>query len=230
MKAAAIILICGLAMSAASQAQRASAAPPAETPSPGQRIPVMPDLNSVLADLQRATMSADANIARLHIDKWKADSSQKQQMQQVANSLRRNITTAVPGLITDVQSSKGGVSATFKLYHNINVVYEFLNSLAEAAGAFGKKDEYEPLASDASALDNARQNLSTYIEQAASGLEQKQRQAAAAAAAAAQAPPKPVVISDDDQPKPKAKPASARKKKTSAVKPKPSPTPTPAPQ
>ena len=228
MKAAAIILICSLAMSAASQAQRASAAPPAETPSAGQRIPVMPDLNAVLADLQRATMSADGNIARLHIDKWKADSSQKQQMQQVANSLRRNITTAVPGLINDVQASKGGVAATFKLYHNINVVYEFLNSLTEAAGAFGKKDEYEPLANDASALDNARQNLSTYIEQAASGLEQKQRQAAAAAAAAAQSPPKTVVISDEDQPKPKS--ASARKKKVSAAKPKPSPSPTPTPQ
>src|SRR5437764_5111843 len=165
---AAMVLLCSLwtvaqtASTAASQPATAAAAP---------------SLNTILADLQRVALAASGDIGKLRIEKWKTDSSQKQQMQQVADSLQRNITSAVPGLISDVRNSQGSVSKAFKLYHNINVVYEFLSSLAEAAGAFGKKEEYEPLANDVTALDNVRQSLSAYIEQAANSMESRTKQA-----------------------------------------------------
>src|SRR5258708_39779718 len=133
------------------------------------------DLNAILLQVQQATSSASVNIGRLRIEKWKTDSQQKQQMQQVADSLQKNIANAVPGLINDVQSSRGGVLASFKLYHNVNVVYEFLSSMAEAAGAYGKKEEYQPLEGDAAALATARQNLSIYREQAAGKKENRNR-------------------------------------------------------
>src|SRR5205807_4842277 len=142
------------------------------------------------------------DIGKLRIEKWKTDSSQKQQMQQVADSLQRNITSAVPGLISDVRNSQGSVSKTFKLYHNINVVYEFLSSLAEAAGAFGKKEEYEPLAGDASALDDARQKLSAYIEQVAANLESSPKSASGSQSAASGSGPKKIIV-DDGNPAPK---------------------------
>ena len=103
------------------------------------------DLNTILLQIQQAASSANADIGKLRIEKWKTDSQEKQQMQQVADSLQKNIANAVPGLISDVQTSRGGVLASFKLYHNLNVVYEFLSSMADAAGAFGKKEEYQPL-------------------------------------------------------------------------------------
>src|SRR6185312_12639181 len=145
---------------------------------------------------------------KLRIEKWKTDSQQKQQMQQVADSLQKNITNAVPGLISDVQTSRGGVLASFKLYHNLNVVYEFLSSMAEAAGAYGKKEEYQPLEGDATALDTVRQNLSTYIEQASGTL----------------VPGKKVVVIDENDTPPKKRPKST-KKKTSAPSSQPQPTP-----
>lgn len=177
-----------------------------------------PDLNTILLQIQKATGSANVNLGKLRIEKWKTDSQQKQQMQQVADSLQKNIANAVPGLISDVQTSRGGVLASFKLYHNLNVVYEFLSSMAEAAGAYGKKEEYQPLEGDATALDTVRQNLSIYIEQTAGKMEAENR-AAANAVQARQAqgtvvPGRKVVVIDenDTPPRKRAKPA---KKKTS---------------
>jgi hypothetical protein len=158
-------------------------------------------------------------------------------MQKVMNSLQRNITYAIPGLISDVQNTKGNVSSTFKLYHNLNVVYEFLSSLAEASGAYGKKEEYEPLVNDATALDSARQNLSAYIEQTASTYEtdlRAQQEAAAAAARAQEAEQKKIIV-DDEAPKParkttKKKPSKATQKPAPKASPKPSATPASSPK
>ena len=185
------------------------------------------DLNTILLQVQKATSSANVNLGKLRIEKWKTDSQQKQQMQQVADSLQKNIANAVPGLISDVQTSRGGVLASFKLYHNLNVVYEFLSSMAEAAGAFGKREEYQPLEGDATALDTVRQNLSTYIEQAAGKMEAANR-AAANAVQARQGPTlvpgKKVVVIDENETPPRKKPKST-KKKTSTPPAQASPTP-----
>lgn len=194
----------------------------------GQTPVASPDLNTILLQVQKATSSANVNLGKLRIEKWKTDSQQKQQMQQVADSLQKNITNAVPGLISDVQTSHGGVLASFKLYHNLNVVYEFLSSMAEAAGAYGKKEEYQPLEGDATALDTVRQNLSTYIEQASGKMEAENR-AAANALQARQAPGtlvpgKKVVVIDDNDTLPKKHPKST-KKKTSTPASHPQPTP-----
>jgi len=183
----------------------------------GQAVTQAGDLNAILLQLQQATGSASVNIGRLRIEKWKTDSQQKQQMQQVADSLQKNIANAVPGLINDVQSSRGGVLASFKLYHNVNVVYEFLSSMAEAAGAYGKKEEYQPLEGDAAALDTARQNLSIYIEQAAGKLETASRGSNAVSARQSQAtvvPGKKVVVIEETD-APATKPAKKTKKKAS---------------
>jgi hypothetical protein len=182
------------------------------------------DLNQIVAQIERVAMATNGDIAKLRIDKWKTDSQQRQQLQKVAGSLQRNITDAVPGLIADVQNTHGSVSSSFKLYHNLNVVYEFLSSLADAAGAVGKKEEYEPLAQDAAELDAVRSSLSGYIEQTATSYESRMQNAARAAQ---QAPP-PVKVIVDDEPAKKPKP---RKKKTSSSKPaaKASPSPSPSP-
>jgi hypothetical protein len=188
-----------------------------QAPMPPQGTPPGGDLNTILLQIQQATNSASVNIGKLRIEKWKTDSQQKQQMQQVANSLQKNIANAVPGLISDVQTSRGGVLASFKLYHNVSVVYEFLTSMAEAAGAFGKKDEYQPLEGDAAALDTVRQNLSQYIEQAAGKLETANRGSNAVPARQGQTTVVPgkkvVVIDENDVPAPKH--AKKAKKKTS---------------
>ena len=207
----AAIVIVSLAVSLTAQTRSTAQA----TPPPQPAQPAGPNLNSILADIQRVSLSTNGDLSKLRIERWKTDSGEKQQMQQVVNSLQRNINAAIPGLISDAQAAPGSVARTFKLYHNLNVVYEFLNSIAEAAGAFGRKEEYEPLAADAAALDTARQNLSSYIEQVATNIETQARQSQATQAQQAQSSqaPKKVVI-DDSAPQQKKK-----KKKTASPPP-----------
>jgi len=210
--AATLVFFLSLGLFAQTRSTARSTPPPAPA---AAAQPTGPNLNAILNDIQRTALSANSDLAKLRIEKWKADNSEKQQMQQVANSLQRNINAAIPGLISDLQAAPGSVSRAFKLYHNLNVVYEFLNSLAEAAGAFGKKEEYDPLAADASALDAARQNLSNYIEQTANNLEvQLKRPPTTAPAQANTETPKKVVIDDSA-------PASKTKKKKKPSTPPP---------
>jgi hypothetical protein len=220
----------------AAQAQTETAA--------NQRVQVAPptaNLNAILTEVQQATGSTSVDIGKLRIEKWKTDVEQKQQLQQIAESLQKNIANAVPGMVTDVQSSKGSVVASFKLYHNLNVVYENLNYLADVAGSLGKKDEFEPLAADCAALESARKNLSIYIEQAAGRLESANRPPGGANSAQAHTGPEPaptpkkVIVIDENDPASK-KTAKPTKKKTSApstsapAKPTPTPAkPTPTP-
>src|SRR5437879_3726333 len=69
-----------------------------------------PNLDAILARVQQASQATSTDLARLHIDKWKGEGDQKEQLQKMAESLHRNLTKAVPGLIGDVQSSRGSVS------------------------------------------------------------------------------------------------------------------------
>ena len=203
----------------------------APMPQQGQDTP-QTDLNTILLQIQKATSSANINLGKLRIEKWKTDSQEKQQMQQVADSLQKNIANAVPGLVSDVQTSRGGVLASFKLYHNLNVVYEFLSSMAEAAGAYGKKEEYQPLEGDATALDTVRQNLSTYIEQAAGKMEAANRAAATNSVQARQTPGavvpgrKVVVIDENDAPPRKHTKSTKKKASTPPAQPAATPAPT----
>jgi hypothetical protein len=220
--------------------------PPQRTQTPGNAQPVQANLNLIIAQVQKAALATNGDLGRLRIEKWKTDGDQKDQLQKMADSIQRNVTYAIPGLINDVQSSRGSMSATFKLYHNLTIVYEYLTSLTDAAGVLGKREEYEPLANDAAALDSARQNLSTYIEQTATQIESRARTPGAAnpgagpATASSPHPPsttpsppkgirtvvgrdgvKHIMIEDDDADKP----AKPTKKKTSKTSPSPSPTP-----
>lgn len=184
-----------------------------------QAAPQGPDLNAIVLQVQQATSSASVNIGKLRIEKWKTDSGQKQQLQQIADSLQKNIANAMPGLVNDVSGSKGSALASFKLYHNLNVLYEFLSGLADAAGSLGKREEYEPLAADAAAIDTARQNLSTYIEQTVGKLESANRQQAGTSPAQSHqpgtvVPGRKVVVIDETDPPPK-KRAKPTKKKAS---------------
>jgi hypothetical protein len=215
-----VLLICAASVAAQPQTQPAAPQQAAQAP--------IADLNAILLQVQQVTSTASVNIGKLRIEKWKTDSDQRRQLQEIAESLQKNIANAMPGMISDVQTSRGGVAASFKLYHNLNVVYENLSYLADVAGSLGKKDEFEPLASDATALESARKNLSIYIEQAANRLENAVRAANGSNAAQARqgqatvVPGKKVIVVDDSD-TPQRKHAKSTRKKPSAA-----PTPTPA--
>lgn len=149
------------------------------------------DLNTALIDLERIAQATQNDIAGLQVDKWKSgwktgflkDGTHKQQAQQAAHSLQRNLSNALPGLIRDVQTSRGSISATFKLYDDVSLVVEAVDSLITASEAAGKKNEAAPLQDDYSALTRVRRSLSAYIQQSSAAWETKGKAPYAALAA-----------------------------------------------
>jgi hypothetical protein len=157
------------------------------------------DLNTTLIDLDRVSQATQSDIANMHVEKWKAgwksgflkDGAHKDQAQQAANSLQRNLANALPGLIHEVQSSRGGLSATFKLYDDVSLVCEAVDSLISASEIEGKKAEAATLTDDYSAMARIRRSLSNYIQQSSAAMES--RGAKTYAAVAAPAPQRTVI-------------------------------------
>jgi hypothetical protein len=198
-------------------------------PAPTSSVPAtqsFPDPGSLLSRIQQETLGLSADIGKLRIDKWKTDSSTKSQATDNVESIQRNITNALPSLISAVRSAPQSLGANFKLYRNINALYDVLANLAESAGAFGKREEYEVIAPHVAAIDDDRRAYGDLLAQM-TGLADSRiaayQQAAAQAAAAAAQPPKKIIV-DDTEPAPKKKSrkkSSASSSKTSSSKTKP---------
>jgi hypothetical protein len=152
------------------------------------------------------------DLHNLHVDRWKADSQAKQQAAENAASIRRNITAALPELLSAVRSSPQSLAANFKLYRNLNAIYDVVANLAESTGAFGKREEYGTIGPHVDALDEIRRSYGDSLQQMSANADDRiaaaQKAQAAAAAAAAQTPPKKIIV-DDTQPAP-----ATKKKKT----------------
>jgi len=137
------------------------------------------DLNTALIDLDRVSQATQSDIANMHVEKWKSGwkpgflkgNSHQAEAQQAATSLQRNLAYALPGLIHDVQNSRGSLSTTFKLYDDVSLVCEAVDSLINSSEAAGKKHEAAPLGDDYSALTRIRRSLSAYIQQASASWE-----------------------------------------------------------
>jgi hypothetical protein len=173
-------------------------------------------LSELLNQTQAAAQKSDADVARLHIEKWKADSTSKQQAQSSAASIRRNLTNAVPDLIQRIQAAPASLNANFRLYRNLNALYDTFSALAESAGAFGPRDQYDPLATDIARLDQLRHQMAERVDLLAgtSDAELTRLRARLSAAVAAAKPTTPTkTVVDDEKPKPKKKAKPAQKPK-----------------
>lgn len=193
------------------------------------------DLNSTLLNLDRISQATQNDIANLHVEKWKSGwksgfmkgSSQKEQAQQAAGSLERNLANALPGLMRDVEASRGSIFATFKLYDDVSLVCEALDSLISASEAAGKKNDAAPLVDDYTAMTRVRRSLSTYIQHSAATWETRGKMPAVSFSTPAAQPARqtasssPQIITTDagvkkiiiDDTVPEKKPAPAAKKK-----------------
>ena len=179
------------------------------------------DSSAILSHLEQESQAITQDLGRLRIDKWKADSATKQQANNNALSIQRNLTAALPGMIQQVRTNPQSLATNFKLYRNVNALYEVLAVLAESAGAFGGKSEYQALGPHVSAIDDIRRNYAEALENMAA---QQDAQLAAARAAATQAatpPPAPQKVIVDDTPPPTKKAPKKKKPATTTPSTKP---------
>ena len=205
---------------AAAQAQVSAPAPDqtaprsaaTAVPSPGQQPAAGTD--NFLLQIEQAAGNLRADLARLRIDKWKADSHTKQQAQDNAQSLDRNLQFALPGMIQQVEATPASMAARFKLYRNVNALYDVLSGLTESAGAFGPKEDFAGLQNDAAAFDNLRRRMADQVESLAVQKDEQINRMAAQARTEAAAPPEPpkkIVIDDTAPEKTAAKPKAKKK-------------------
>ena len=119
------------------------------------------DLNTALISLDRVSQATQNDIANMHVESWKSGwkpgflkggNSHQEEAQQAATSLQRNLRYALPELIHNVQSAHGSLSTTFKLYDDVSLVCEAVDSLINASEAAGKKNEAASLTDDYTAL------------------------------------------------------------------------------
>ena len=188
--------------------------PPSASPSNVGGPP--PALASDLDRLQAAAAQSNLEIGHMRIEKWKADAGSKQQGQANAESLQRNLTSALPGLIDGFRAAPRDLTAGFKLYRNLNALYDVFASFTESAGAFGPRNDYEALAQQLGVIDSVRRDLGNDLEALTVSTQTELNQLRTQVrtlqqAAVAAAPPKKVVVDDTE---PVKKPT--RKKKAAA--------------
>jgi hypothetical protein len=124
----------------------------------------MSQLNGMLSQLEQTSNTTQLDLANLRIERWKTDSKTKQQLQSDVDSLGRNMRYALPDILGQVRVAPENVAATFKLYRNLAALYDVLSSVVESAGAFGRTEEYQALASDLTALDQSRRTIGDRVE------------------------------------------------------------------
>jgi hypothetical protein len=187
------------------------------------------ELNQLVANLEQASQGAQVDLARLRIDRWKADSGTKHQTESDTESINRNLQNALPGMLTDLKNSPESLALTFKLYRNLDALYDVFSSVAESTGAFGSKDEFQSLSKDLASFEASRRAFADRMDKLANAKETELGQLRVALQQArTEAAPKKVIV-DDTAPPPKKTPVH-KKPVAKPTTPKPSTTPAqPAP-
>jgi hypothetical protein len=192
-------------------------------------------VNTLLSQLEQASQTAQLDLAKLRIEKWKADGNTKKQTTSNSESVQRNLQTALPTIIGEVRNSPDNLAASFKLYRNLDVLYDVFGSVVENTGAFGGKEEFQALENDLNALENSRRSLGDRISalSEAKETELSHLHAQVRTLQASIPPPQPKkVVIDDTAPakKPAPKKKAVPKPPAAAGQPANPPAGTPAPK
>jgi hypothetical protein len=181
-------------------------------------------LNGLLGQLESASKTTQGDLTKLRIDHWKADGGSKKRSLADVDSVQRNLQNALPEMIGQLRNAPEDLPVTFKLYRNLDALYDVLGSVVESTGAFGSKDDLQALSNDLNSFEATRKQIAERMETLATSKEQEivrlRADLKTAQAAIPAAPPKKIVV-DDTEPakkapikkkpvaKPAAKPATA---------------------
>src|SRR5713101_4102486 len=87
----------------------APAAASAQTPTNDRPSPVayasVSELNNILAQVRDVAQSIDGDLAKTRIDRWKADAATKRDAQANVESIRRNVKSALPEILTQLNNA-----------------------------------------------------------------------------------------------------------------------------
>jgi hypothetical protein len=215
-------LFCLSAALAAVFAPAARAQDTAGAPS-GTQPPVayasVNELNGILTQLQQTARSIQSDLEKTRIEKWRTDAATKRQTLANMESIQRNLRSALPEIVTELNNAPEDLGVSFKLYRNLDVLNDVFGLVVESAGAFGSKDELQNLDNDLTGLERARRALGERMQKLAANKEDELRRLRTQLKTLTTAPPLPpkkIVVDDTEPPKtpvkkkvPKPKPPAA---------------------
>ena len=106
----------------------------------------------------------------------------------------------------ELRAAPENMAAAFKLYRNLDALYDVLGSVTEGAGAFGTKDDLQALSNDLGQFESGRKQLAGRMENLANTKEAEivrlRADLKTAQAAIPVEPPKKIVV-DNTQPEKK---------------------------
>jgi len=220
------ILLAAMLAPAPSNAQAAPSAAP--TAQPPVAYASVNQLNGILTPLQQTAQSMLTDLGKMRIEKWKTDSTNKQQALANVNSIQRNLQEALPDMIAQLNNAPEDLAASFKLYRNLDALYDVFGSLVESAGAFGNKEEFQSLSNDMNGIESARRTFGERMQKLAASKEDeltRLRAQVKTLSAAPPPPPKKIVVDDTEPPKKPAKKKTTKPPATTTTPTPPNPSP-----
>ncbi len=184
----------------------------------------------MLTHLEGASKSTQEDLGKLRIERWKMDGGSKKQMLANVDSIQRNLQGALPEIISQLRSQPEDLPSTFKLYRNLDALYDVLGNVVEVTGGFGSKDDFQSVSNDLSTFEGTRKQLAGRIETLSSAKEAeivRLRADLKMAQATPATPPKKTVVDDNE---PAKKPAVKKKPKPKTPPPTQPPGQTPPAQ
>ena len=167
----------------------------------GQYSSPAAEANAILQQINTASSNAQRDIAQLRIDKWKIDGDAKRRAEERAESISRNLVSALPGMLDAIRVAPNSLAANFKLYRNLSALNDPMAALADDA-TNGPKEDRNALMLDLENFERARIALGERLERLASSADSDLAKFRAGVKAPAAAGPKKIVI-DDTEPPPK---------------------------
>jgi hypothetical protein len=135
--------------------------------------------------------------------------------------------SALPETIALLNNSPEDLTASFKLYRNVDALYDVFGSVVESAGAFGSKDEFQSLGNDMTGLETARRAFADRMQKLTTNKEDeltRLRAQVKTLSAGPPPPPKKIVVDDTEPPKKPAKKKVTKPKTPAATSSTPSAT------
>ncbi len=148
---------------------------------------------TTMSVLQPAVMTLQQAIDALRVDKWRASREVKGQTGDNVGSIRRDVESTLPGLVTAADAAPESLAALLPLTRNVGALYDVVLRVTVIADSAAPGDQAEALETSLTGLEAARRTLSERQERMASAEALKvvelQKQLSARPAVAAICPP-----------------------------------------
>jgi hypothetical protein len=209
-----LLALCGSGVALAGQAAP-GANPASGAPSQGQSPAQVVRTTAPSATLQPAVDVLKTALSELRIDKWKASAPIRDEAQNNQNSVQRDVTATLPGLLAAADVDPNSAAKVLPVYRNVEALYDVSLRLVVAARLAAPADQMSALDQALARLDDARRALGDQLQGTADAQDRRVIRLEAALKAV---PPPPAPL--PPPPPPKCPVAPVKKKKvTPAAKP-----------